>query len=219
MSGPQGETSGEEGLFLVFEGVEGAGKSTHAARLARGLEERGIPCRLVREPGGTEPGERIREIVLDRGLRLTPESELLLMLAARAQFVREVVEPALSRGEVVLADRYELSTFAYQGLARGLGLDAVRSLNAFATGGLRPDLTLLLLIDLEESRRRRTGETPDRLEQEEGSFHDRVHRAYRRLAEEETGVVAVDAHGSREEVEARILEELADRWPDLFDPA
>lgn len=218
MPGPENSAPGREGLFLVFEGVEGAGKSTHAARLARYLDERGVPSRLVREPGGTEAGERIRDIVLNPVIDLTAETELLLMLAARAQFVREVVRPALSRGEVVLADRYELSTFAYQGLARGLGLDDVRPLNRFATGGLAPDLTLLLMIDLEESRRRRSGESPDRMEGEEGAFHDRVHRAYRRLAEEEEGVVSVDAHGSREDVAARILEELSGRWPDLFEP-
>lgn len=210
------ERGGPDGLFLVFEGVEASGKSTQARRLARRLEASGIEHRLAREPGGTDAGERIRDVVLDPGLDLDPRTELLLMLAARAEFVRRSVRPALERGEVVLADRYELSTFAYQGLARGLDLERVRRLNRFATDGLRPDLTLLLLVEPDEARRRREGERTDRMEGAGEAFHGAVDRAYRRLAREEEGVVAVDGSGRPEEVEERIFGELSARWPELF---
>ena len=136
-------TDGRAGLFIVFEGVEGAGKTTHLRRLSRRLDRLGIAHIVVREPGGTPVGERIRDIVLDPGSELFPETELLLLLAARAEFVRRVVEPALARGELVLGDRYELSTFAYQGVAREIGLEVAREINEFATSGLRPDGTVL----------------------------------------------------------------------------
>lgn len=170
----------------------------------------------MREPGGTEAGERIRSVVLAPELEVAAETELLLLLAARAEFVRRRVEPALARGEVVLADRYELSTFAYQGMARGLGLERVRSLNRFATGGRRPDATLVLLVDPEEGRRRRGDRPADRMEREDDAFHAEVARAYERLAREEPGAVAVDGSGSPDEVERRIVERLADRWPSVF---
>lgn len=201
---------------MVLEGVEGSGKTTQAGRLARRLEARGVAHTVVREPGGTEAGERIRRVVLDPELEVAPETELLLILAARAEFVRRRVEPALARGEVVLADRYELSTLAYQGIARGLGLERIRLLNRFATGGRRPDVTVVLLVDPEEGRRRAADLPADRLEREGASFHEEVARAYRRLVREEPGVVAVDGTGSPSEVEERILEELAARWPPVF---
>lgn len=206
------------GFFLVFEGVEGAGKSTHARRLGRRLERAGVPCRTVREPGGTPVGERIRRVVLDPGLRFSPEAELLLLLAARAEFVRKVVRPALARGEVVVADRYELSTFAYQGVGRGLGLEPVRRLNEFATGGLRPDAVVLLQVDPEAGLRRKGGET-DRMEREAADFHARISTAYAVLAREEPNVIVVDTEPTKRAVEARILQELAARWPETFGQA
>ncbi len=154
--------------------------------------------------------------MLDPGLALDPRTELLLMLAARAEFVRRSVRPALERGEVVLADRYELSTFAYQGIARGLGLERVRRLNRFATGGLRPDATLVLLVDPDEIRSRREEGRPDRMEGEGDAFHRAVDRAYRRLVDREEGAVAVDGSGPPEEVEERVRAVLAERWPDLL---
>lgn len=206
------------GLFLVLEGVEGSGKTTQARRLARRLGDRGVGHTVVREPGGTEAGERIRDVVLDPDLDVAPETELLLLLAARAEFVRRRVEPALARGEVVLADRYQLSTFAYQGVARGLGLERVRALNRFATGGRSPDATLVLLVGPEEGRRRRADLPADRMEREDAAFHEEVARAYERLAREEPGVVAVDGSGSPDRVEERILDVLSARWPSLFGP-
>jgi dTMP kinase len=196
--------------------VEGAGKTTQLQRLARRLEGRSVPHRVVREPGGTAAGERIRQVVLDAELELTDHAELLLMLAARAEFVRRLVEPALEAGEVVLADRYELSTFAYQGMARELGLERVREMNAFATGGRKPDLTVLLRVGPGEARRRRAGEVPDRLEGAGEGFHAEVARAYERLAATEEHVRVVDAEGPPDEVEARIARLLAEEWPETF---
>lgn len=211
-----GAKAGKVGVLVVLEGVEGSGKTTQAARLRDRLEAAGVPHQLAREPGGTPGGERVREVVLDPALDLAPETELLLLLAARAEFVRRLVRPALERGEVVIADRYEMSTFAYQGLARGLGLEEVRRLNRVATGGLSPDLTIVLLVDPDEGRRRRGDAPPDRLEAEDGAFHGSVARAYEELAATEPDAVAVDGSGSPDEVERRILAVLSDRLPDRF---
>ena len=204
------------GLFLVFEGIEGAGKSTQLHRVAERMVGAGVPHLTVREPGGTPVGERIRDVVLDPDLDPTPETELLLMLAARAEFVRRIVRPALERGEVVLADRYELSTFAYQGEARGLGLDRVRELNRFATGGLRPDATLLFLLDPALARVRLDEGKADRMERAGTAFHAAVDLAYRRFAREEANVIAVSAEGEPGAVTERVWSALAERWPARF---
>lgn len=208
-------SSGRTGLFIVFEGVEGAGKTTHLRRLSRRLDQLGVAHVVVREPGGTPAGERIRDIILDPGSELFSETELLLLLAARAEFVRRVVQPALERGELVLGDRYELSTLAYQGSARGIGVDRVREINAFATAGLKPDGTVLLRIDPESGRGRKT-DAADRMERESAAFHDMVAAAYGELAATEPGVITIDSGGSPEAVHHRIWEELADRWPGRF---
>jgi dTMP kinase len=210
-------TDGRAGLFLVFEGVEGAGKTTHLRRLSRRLDRQGIAHILVREPGGTRAGERIREIVLDPGSELFPETELLLLLAARAEFVRRVVRPALERGELVLGDRYELSTLAYQGAARGIGIEVTRKINEFATDGLRPDGTVLLRIEPESGRRRKT-EAADRMERESKSFHDAVAGAYDELSATEPGVIVVESDDSPDVVHQRIWSRLSERWPDRFPP-
>jgi dTMP kinase len=207
------------GLFVVLEGVEGAGKTTQARLLAEWLAEEGIPHRLAREPGGTPVGEAIREVLLERreaGLR--PETELLLMLAARAAYVREVVRPALDEGRVMVSDRFELSTFAYQGVGRGLGLDETRRLNAFATGGLRPDLTVLLDIPVDEGRARqaRAGKVRDRIEGEGGEFLGRVAAAYRTLARSDSGIVLIEASRPPDEVHRRVREALRPRLPEPF---
>jgi dTMP kinase len=204
-----------DGLFLVFEGVEGAGKSSHLQRLTRALDDRNIAYVMVREPGGTPVGERARDIVLDPSISVTPEAELLLYLAARAEFVRTLVRPALDRGELVLADRFELSTYAYQGCARGLGLDRVRTLNEFATGGLKPDGTIVLRVDPVLGRGRQKG-AADRLEREEASFHRAVAAAYDELARTEPGVIVVDSGGPIREVQRSIWDVLHDRWPGRF---
>ena len=203
------------GLFIVFEGVEGAGKSSHLSRLARELDARNIAYLHVREPGGTPTGERARDIVLDPTLSVTPEAELLLYLAARAEFVRTLVTPALERGELVLADRFEMSTYAYQGCARGLGLERVRELNEFATGGLKPDGTVLLRVDPSVGRGRQTG-SADRLEQEAAAFHRSVAEAYDELARTEPGVIVIDSDRPFQVVQTAIWDALHERFPDRF---
>ncbi|MEK6255324.1 MAG: dTMP kinase [Gemmatimonadales bacterium] len=209
---------GTGGLFIAFEGGEGAGKSTHLRRLTERLDRLGIAHLLVREPGGTPAGERIRQIVLDPETPIFAETELLLYLASRAEFVNRVVRPALERGELVLADRFEMSTYAYQGLARGLGLERVKDLNAFATGGLKPDGTVLLALDADVGRERQSGQA-DRLEQEHADFHRAVAWAYASLAESEPGVITIRSDGLLEEVQQSLWDALSERWPDRFPPA
>ncbi|MEX0935617.1 MAG: dTMP kinase [Gemmatimonadota bacterium] len=209
----------ERGLFLVLEGVEGAGKSTQARLLVDWMEEVGIPHRLAREPGGTAVGEAIREVLLDpRGADMPAETELLLMLSARAAFVRTIVRPTLADGRVMLADRFELSTFAYQGVGRELGVEQVRELNEFATGGLHPDLTVVLSLPANTGRARQlsSGKYSDRIEAAGAGFHDRVGAAYAELAAEEERMAVVDATDRPEEVHRRIRELLESRFPEPF---
>jgi len=211
------DSAGTRGLLIAFEGGEGAGKSTHLRKLTERLDSLGVAHLLVREPGGTPAGERIRQIVLDPETPVFAETELLLYLASRAEFVRRVVRPALERGELVLADRYEMSTYAYQGLARGLGLERVRALNDFATGGLKPDGTVLLALDPDVGRGRQRGEA-DRLEREHADFHRAVAAAYDALAASEPGVITISSDGPLDEVQERLWTELSLRWPDRFPP-
>ena len=169
-------------MFVTFEGLDGSGKSTQIELLRKLLEEQGREVVATREPGGTEMGEHVREILLHRDHPLVPWAEAALFAAARAQLVEEVIAPALQRGADVLCDRYIDSSLAYQGIARGLGVDRVLELNLQATRGLLPDRTVLLLVDTPESRKR-SGETRDRIEREDDEFVERVDRAYRELAE------------------------------------
>lgn len=210
------------GRFIVLEGIEGAGKSTQAALLSRWLEGLGVPHLSTREPGGTDVGEEIRGIVLDHPDRELPhETELFLILAARAAFVRQVVRPALDEGRVVVADRYDLSTLAYQGFGRELELDAVRTANGLATGGLRPDLCVLLDVEVERGveRQARDGQEKDRIEGSGLAFLRRVRHGYHALARSEPGVVIVDGTGSSEEVHRRIRTLLRERFPETFQDA
>jgi dTMP kinase len=207
------------GLFLAIEGVEGSGKTTQAALLAERLAADGFEVVAAREPGSTPLGERIRETTLgDLSLEVPARSELFLMLAARAAFVEQVVRPALAAGKIVLADRFELSTLAYQGAGRGLPLEEVRRCNDFATGGLRPDLTVLLEVTASEGARRQrdAGKALDRLEREAADFHERVARGYDALAGRVQHVVRVDGRGSVAVVQQRIASVLAARFPETF---
>jgi dTMP kinase len=207
------------GLFLALEGVEGSGKSTQAKLLADHLRSRGFRVVHAREPGSTPLGERVRALVLDEvELRIPPRSELFLMLAARAAFVEQVVAPALAEGAMVVADRFELSTLAYQGAGRGLPPEEITRCNGFATGGVAPDATLLLELPIEEGMRRQVaaGKAPDRLESEAREFHQRVARGYRDLAGTLERLIRVDAAGSIDEVHARILAVLQERFPETF---
>ncbi len=211
----------DAGRFIVLEGGEGSGKTTQAALLSGWLSQAGVDHRLAREPGGTAVGEAIRSVVLDhRDLDMPPECELFLILAARAAFVRDVVRPALAEGLLVLADRFALSTLAYQGYARGLDLEEVRGAIDLATGGLEPDLYVVLDVPVGEgtSRQRRAGMPPDRIEQEGDSFLRRVREGYLALAESEARVRIVDGLGSPEEVHGRIRALLAAELPVTFTP-
>lgn len=207
------------GGFVVLEGLDGVGKSTQVALLAAWLEGAGVPHVVVREPGGTPLGEAIRELALSRGdLDVGPESELLLMLAARAALVRSVIRPALDAGKLVVADRFALSTLAYQAYGRGLDPARVRPALDVATGGLRPDLYVVLDLQLDESAERRRGNAtkPDRIEREGESFRRKVREAYLALAEAEAGIALLDARGTPEEVHRRIRGLLTARVPTLM---
>ncbi|HSG08708.1 MAG TPA: dTMP kinase [Longimicrobiales bacterium] len=207
------------GRFVVLEGGEGAGKSTQAALLSAWMTQKGIAHRVVREPGGTAVGEAIRSVVLGRtDLEMPPETELFLMLAARAAFVREVVRPALEAGEVVLADRFSLSTLAYQGYGRGLDLKAVRRAVELATGGLEPDVYVVLDVPVREgaARQRQGGKNPDRIEGEGEDFLDRVRAGYLELSESEPRVRVIHGGGSPETVHGLIRRLLQSELPEPF---
>ncbi|EYB67849.1 thymidylate kinase [Deinococcus phoenicis] len=169
--------------FITFEGPEGAGKSTQLARLAARLAEAGVPHLVTREPGGTPLGTRVREVLLDPALSIDPLPEFLLYSASRAQLVAHVIRPALARGEVVVCDRYADSSLAYQGFGRGLGAAFLADLTREVTGGLVPDLTVLLDLDpaVGLSRAASRG-APDRLERADLGFHTRVRGGFLTLA-------------------------------------
>jgi len=195
---------GDPGRLIAFEGVEGAGKSTQLELLRRALEGRGREVVVTREPGGTPAGERVRALLLDPGAELHPRAEALLFAAARAQLVEQVIRPALDRGAVVLCDRYLHSSLAYQGAARGLGVDAVAAVNRWATGGLAPDLVVLLDLDPAVGLGRRPG-ARDRIEDQELRFHRAVGQAFRDLATAEPDrFVVVDASLPAAKVAARV---------------
>jgi dTMP kinase len=202
---------GDPGRLIAFEGVEGAGKSTQLELLRQALEGRGGPpvgrsreVVVTREPGGTAAGERVRALLLDPEVELDPRAEALLFAAARAELVAEVIRPALERGAVVLSDRYLDSSLAYQGGARGLGRGPVEEVNRFATGGLLPDLVVLLDLDPADGLARRARD-PDRIEAQDIDFHRRVREAFRDLAAADPGRFAViDAAAPVPEVATRV---------------
>ena len=213
------EGESNRGRFVVLEGVEGAGKSTQARLLGEWLDSCGIPFTLAREPGGTDVGEAIRHVVLDQPeLSVRPETELLLYLAARTAFVQEVALPVLERGELLIVDRFSLSTYAYQGYGRGLDLDEVRRMDRFASGGLAPDVYVVLDLPVEEgkARQKAAGKREDRLESSGEVFLEAVGRGYRELARMDESVRLVDASGTPLEVHTRVREVLRRELPETF---
>lgn len=193
------------GRFITLEGGDGAGKTTQAEMLTAWLGEHGRTVVRTREPGGTALGERIREIVLHERGHVSPRAEALLYAADRAHHVQTVVRPAMARDEVVLQDRYTDSSVAYQGVARGLGAERIRSVSDWASEGLRPDLTVLLDLDVTVGRARvaaARGDTFDRLESEAEAFHETVRRAFLDMAEAEPDrFLVVDAAAPADHVQ------------------
>ena len=210
--------STSRGLFLSFEGVEGSGKTTQVALLGDRLRAGGREVVVVREPGGTPLAEEARRLVLDPALKPDPAAELFLYLVARADLVRHVVEPALARGATVLADRFDLSTRAYQIGGRALPERAVLEANALATGGLQPDLVVVLDLPpaVGRARQRTAGKVQDRMELEDDGFHGRVAEAFRAAR----GDTIVHLRGDRpaEAVHADVWDALARRFPQTFSP-
>ena len=213
------------GLLIVFEGSEGAGKTTQVRMLAERLHAEGIEVVSLREPGGTPLGDAIRSILLDPGQDISPTSEALLFMASRAEIVRQRIDPALARGVVVLMDRFFLSTYAYQIFGRGLPEAEIRTVNAFAVGARVPDLTLVLEVPASEGMERATARgAQDRMEQSGEEFHNRVESAFTsftdrdwQLAHPECGAITgVDGRGTAGEVHERVLDALARKLPERF---
>ena len=204
-------------MFIAIEGPEGAGKSTQVGLLADWLRGRGGDPLVTRERGGTPIAEEVRRVLLESD-RLSARTELLLMLASRSTLVEEVIRPALEAGRVVVTDRFHLSTLAYQGYGRELPLEDVVRMNRFATGGLEPDLTVLLDVEPELGAARRTGRGsgPDRIERAGAAFHRRVVDAYRELARADPRVVRVDGTPSAHDIHEAVLALLRERFGEPF---
>ncbi|MFA5383888.1 MAG: dTMP kinase [Eubacteriales bacterium] len=198
----------KRGLFFVFEGIDGTGKSTQAALLAGALLKSGREVETYRDPGGTPLGENVRKMLLDKSAYpgLSPAAEALLYAAARAQLATGKIGPALAMGRIVIGDRFGDSTIAYQGFGRGIDIGLLTRVNDLATGGLIPDLTFLLDLSPELSKKRIVGEA-DRLEQEKESFFRRVREGYLSLAKKRQGAYHVlDASLDKEEIHHRVVE-------------
>jgi dTMP kinase len=213
------------GKLIVFEGPEGAGKTTQIRLIAERLGALGISVVAVREPGGTPVGDAIREVLLDPEQQITPATEALLFMASRAELIAREIKPSLGKGDVVLLDRFFLSTYAYQIVGRGLPEDQIRAANRLATSGLVPDLTVLLDVPLSEGLERADARGKrDRMERSGDEFHERVGNAFRRFAEPawqhshpECGPIKlIDGTGDERTVFARVISTLAAVFPQPF---
>jgi dTMP kinase len=175
------------GLFITFEGIDGCGKSTQLQLLAQRLQAQGVEAVVTREPGGTPFAEKIRQLVMmPQAEEVSDHCEVLLYLAARAQHVQQVIAPALDAGRIVLCDRFQEATFAYQGFGRGVNLERLAQLNSFATGGISPHRTFVFDVSVEVARGRlhKTGKAPDRLEQNGDSFFTTIRQGYLTMAQQ-----------------------------------
>jgi len=206
-----------KGIFITFEGIDGSGKSTQVVRLADYLEKHGLEVVLTREPGGTRVAEKIRSILLDRNhIELSARAELLLYLASRAQHTVEIIKPALESGKWVISDRFSDSSIAYQGCARGLGMDIVQKMTLIATDNLIPDLTFFLDISPRkaESRMKIQGKILDRLEKEKGEFMKSVRQGYLQISlNEPERFISINAEQTIDDVWCGILQVLCNRFP------
>lgn len=200
------------GLFITLEGPDGSGKSTMAGLIGEYLKDQGVDHVITREPGGTAIGEKIRGIIIDReNINMGPETEALLFAASRAQHVHEKMLPSVEEGKVVVCDRFLLSSLAYQGVGRGLGIQEVKAINEFGLRGMTPDLILFFHVDPEVTLLRKTKEGGDRLEEEGGAFHREVYEGYMTLLKMyPDNVVVIDAEKSVEEVYAQTIAALAE---------
>ena len=214
--------SGRRGIFITFEGLDGCGKTTQLTRLYETLRARGVDTLVTREPGGTKVGERIRALLVDSStVGLSPQAELTLMFADRAQHVKEVLEPALASGKTILCDRYTDSTEAYQGYGRKLGSELVLNLHRELCSDLWPDLTLLLDSDLDasvaraRSRNRKSESSEGRFESETAAFFGRVYEGFAKIAQREGARVVRIPGGSIRSVEGAILDVVERKFPSL----
>ncbi len=213
-------TSGK-GIFITFEGDDGVGKSTHINFLAKTLRELGYEVVNLREPGGTSIGEQLRAIVLDpNNQEITPETELLIYEAARAQLVSQVIKPALGRGAVVLCDRFIDSTVAYQGFGRGLDVGFIEKANGFATYGIIPDKTILMTCSKrgDKAKRVRRRDNADRFDNADAAFHDAVSSGYKRAAQRHPDRIdVVDTSGKHSDTARSLFDSLGLIFPELVD--
>jgi len=196
----------KRGKFITLEGMDGAGKSTHLAWLPAFLEARGATVRLTREPGGTPLGEKLRELMLDKNQKLNPDTEALLMFAARREHLDKVILPALNEGVWVVCDRFSDATFAYQSGGSGLAWDRIGALENWVQDGLQPDLTLYFDVPAEVGKARTQAvRAPDRFEQEDGTFFERVRAGYlRRASEYPSRIRIIDGTATQEEVKKEV---------------
>lgn len=205
------------GKLIVFEGPDGSGKTTILKKVNEKLTDEGYKLKLVREPGGTDISEKIREIIIDNdNVNMAAKTESLLFAASRAQLVEEKLRPALENGEIILCDRFVLSSLLYQGVGRGLGIDEVKAINDFAIGDVKPNLTIFFNIDYKTALvRKRANFSADRLENEDFDFHKRIFDAYINIVDRyKDDIKQVDATRSIEEVSTDVLKLIKDLLED-----
>ncbi|NLL13614.1 MAG: dTMP kinase [Fibrobacter sp.] len=212
-----------KGVFITFEGIDGCGKSTQLELAAKKLGEQSFPLLVTREPGGTAIAEKIREILISpQNSEMVNECELLMYLAARAQHVREKIIPAIEQGFVVLCDRFQEATFAYQGFGRNIPLDFLEKINSFATGGLSPDLTFVfdISVDLSNERMQKMNKAKDRLELNGRTFYQKIAEGYRFLAKKEPQrILLLDGSEPLERISEQVYCKIKDILKNHLSPA